>query len=146
MKVRRHIALKTILSMLTALLCPVSAFADKGSSHGSGGGSNGSGSSGSSNSSNGSNASGGSNSSGSSATSGNSRSSGSSGDDHSGKSHEEADDKGTNSSQSHTGRQENVFTGGWRERLHVGQYEVFDPDGRLVIRRPPTPQDLKRFN
>ena len=38
------------------------------------------------------------------------------------------------------------FAGGWHERIRHGRYELFDPDGRLVIRRSVRQSDLKRFH
>lgn len=155
----KKIARAFILCMMFAASAPVSAWAEKGSgdggSSGSSGGSgsgSGSGSSGSDHS--GSSGSGHSGSSGSSDTSGSgtsgsgtSGSSGSRSSDDSGGSRSGGDrhGRGDERTGSISRREDRAFDGGWRERIRNGRYELFDPEGRLVIRRTAKSSDIERF-
>jgi hypothetical protein len=149
--------LPVILALLTLGLS-TPAWADKGSGGGggsSGGGSSGGGSSGGS----------GGGSSGSSGGSGHSGSDGSSGSGHSGSSnsgssggsHSGSDD-GSASGRDEAGSEHgngvdsgnrstetHVYSGGWRERISGGRYQIFDPAGRSVTNRRATAKDFARF-
>jgi hypothetical protein len=40
--------------------------------------------------------------------------------------------------------EDRAYDGGWHERIRNGRYELFDPDGRLVIRRAAKGSDVDR--
>lgn len=137
------IACTVILCAMSVVAGPVCAWADKGSggggSSGSGSGSSGSGSSGSDHS--GSSGSGSSGSSGSGSGSSGSHSSDDGGSRSGSGRHGGRDDRTGSISQ----REDRAFDGGWRERIRNGRYELFDPEGRLVIRRDAKKADIDRF-
>lgn len=107
------------------LVSPHHALADKGSSHG--GDSGGSG--------------------------GHSDSDGGHGSDDSGSSgsssHGERDGDNNNGDgrarEDRNGNMERSYEGGWRARIKGGRYEVFDPAGRMVIRRKAKSSDYDTF-
>jgi hypothetical protein len=126
-----------MLCLLSGVLIPISAWADKGSGNSSGGGNSGGG--GSNSGSSGSGHGGSSGSSSSSASHGSGDSSGTSGGDSGESRHGRDDRKGSVS-----GSEDRAYDGGWRERISNGRYELFDPDGRLVIRRAAKGGDIDR--
>ncbi|MDE1993707.1 MAG: hypothetical protein KGI75_14480 [Rhizobiaceae bacterium] len=138
----KTIVTAVLFSLLVGSLCPGTAMADKGSG-GGGSGSSGSGGSGSS----------GSSSSGHSGSSDSSGSSGSSGSGHQNDgsnsgSGSGADDDGGGGGSDSRGRSakgdDRSYEGGWHERITNGHYELYDPQGRLVIRRSATKADLNQ--
>jgi hypothetical protein len=55
------------------------------------------------------------------------------------------DDRGRDDDRHDGGDEKRAYKGGWREQIRKGNYEVFDPAGRLVIRRKVTLSDYLRF-
>lgn len=141
----QHVLRFVILSLLV-LTCvlpgPRAALADKGSGHG-GGGSDGSGGGRGDDHGGGSN--GGSDGHSDRGGSG-SRDDEDHGPGKSGRSDSDRGDDGRERDRNDDQTQESrSYKGGWRERIENGSYEVFDPAGRLVIRRPVTLRDYLRF-
>jgi hypothetical protein len=120
-----------MLCLLMALVFPVAARADKGNDGGSSGSGSSSGSGGGSNAGFGSS---GSDHSGSSGSHGS--------DDSAGGGSHHGDDDGRTGSISRS--DDRAYDGGWHERIRNGRYELFDPDGRLVIRRAAKGSDIDR--
>ncbi|KQR76033.1 hypothetical protein [Rhizobium sp. Leaf341] len=156
MKTRTIIRLLACNVLLSATLChPLVAWADKGGGHGGGGhgsGDHGGGGGGQGHGSDGDH--GGGSGSGSDDRGGSSgdRSGGSnSGQGHGTETDENDGRKDDNDSgkpdkgAGRRGDESRFYTGGWREQIRNGRYEVFDPAGRLVIRREAVPADYLRF-
>jgi hypothetical protein len=154
LSVRNGLMLAALASLV--ILTPAIARADGG--EGSGGGSSGgSGSSSHSGEGSGGGSSGG---SGSGSHSGEGSDGGGSGHGPSSGGSDDGGSKRSGSGDDHSGRggetrrsgrldtsatAERTLNGGWRERIDHGRYQVFDPQGRTVIRRPATAQDYRRF-
>lgn len=71
--------------------------------------------------------------------------SGGSGDDGGSSGRGSGDDSKSDGGSGTGGPREQVYDGGWRERLAGSRYQVFDPRGRVVIDRRATARDRARF-